>query len=229
MDKNFDWTTWGRASKFVESPEHVTVADETTIRRLFTTHLRQERFCEGHLVAMFENGHVVALLQRLKELADPNMMVAAEHFESKNYILVVAARNAWPEYQEIHAYVCQPNRTFQNVDRVAFYSQGYIRPLIPRILESHEEVKMVRGQWPGRLGKLVEQLLSENRRVEGESFKVLLLSAPESPATLQLLASIPNDLKSASGKPTAFTRGHRYVASEQLLSAKATSDLLAGS
>jgi hypothetical protein len=35
---------------------------------LLTTHSRKDRFCEGHLAAMFENGHIVALLRRLREL-----------------------------------------------------------------------------------------------------------------------------------------------------------------
>ena len=398
VDKKFDWTSWRGAKKFVESPEQVKVADETTIRRLFTTHLRQDRFCEGHLVAMFENGHIVALLQRLAELAAPevhsvnsifstystgenrvtasllavlrslalshiqlllgallersefelvrfenqpakggkgvpdaiihaslrllvetkiernsinikqisrhlerldeanealklllvitpddsapakleslederivwtsfaaldqainemldykyavvsereafllrelqNMLVAEGLLTGKNDIVVVAARNAWPEYQEIDAYVCQPNRPFQRVDRLAFYSKGLIHPLVPKIIERHDEVVMAhdpKKQLPidsppsQPVERLVKRLLAEKRREEGEVFKVLLLSAPDSPDTLKLPAPIPNDLKSESGKPTAFTMGHRYTASEKLLAARTTSDL----
>lgn len=36
--------------------------------KLFTTHIRADRFCEGHLAAMFENGHIVTLLRWLKQL-----------------------------------------------------------------------------------------------------------------------------------------------------------------
>lgn len=65
----FDWTAWhDTAAQFVESPERLAAADAPTLRRLLTTHVRQDRFCEGHLAAMFESGHIVAVLRRLKEI-----------------------------------------------------------------------------------------------------------------------------------------------------------------
>jgi hypothetical protein len=65
----FNWTEWQRsAQEFVDSPEKVEKADPTTILKLLTTHVRADRLCEGHLAAMFENGHVVALLRRLKAI-----------------------------------------------------------------------------------------------------------------------------------------------------------------
>jgi hypothetical protein len=54
---------------------------------------------------------------------------------------------------------------------------------------------------------------------------VILLSAPDSPDTLTLPKPVPNDKRSKTGKPTAFTMGQRYVSSEALLEAKTTSDL----
>lgn len=63
----FDWTEWQEsAKKFVDSPKKIERADATTIQKLLTTHSRADRFCEGHLASMFENGHIVALLRRLK-------------------------------------------------------------------------------------------------------------------------------------------------------------------
>jgi len=65
----FDWTEWQEsAKKFVDSPMKIAKADATTIQKLLTTHSRKDRFCEGHLAAMFENGHIVALLRQLREL-----------------------------------------------------------------------------------------------------------------------------------------------------------------
>ena len=52
------------AREYVEDPAKVESADAETIQKLLTTHVRKERFFEGHLAAMFENGHVVALLQK---------------------------------------------------------------------------------------------------------------------------------------------------------------------
>jgi hypothetical protein len=67
----FNWTAWQQsARRFVDSPRKIERADATTIQKLFTTHVRAERFCEGHLAAMFENGHIAALLRRLKAIRE---------------------------------------------------------------------------------------------------------------------------------------------------------------
>jgi hypothetical protein len=67
----FDWTEWQEsAKKFVDSPKKIERADATTIQKLLTTHSRADRFCEGHLASMLENGHIVALLRRLKVIRE---------------------------------------------------------------------------------------------------------------------------------------------------------------
>lgn len=67
----FDWTEWQKsAQEFVDSPQKIGKADSATILKLFTAHVRADRFCEGHLAAMFENGHIVALLRRLKAIRE---------------------------------------------------------------------------------------------------------------------------------------------------------------
>jgi len=43
-------------------------ADLETLRKLLTTHVRKDRFCEGHLDYMFECGHITAILERLQQL-----------------------------------------------------------------------------------------------------------------------------------------------------------------
>jgi hypothetical protein len=35
---------------------------------LLTAHLRQERFCEGHLLTAFEGGHLTAIMRRADAL-----------------------------------------------------------------------------------------------------------------------------------------------------------------
>lgn len=68
----FNWTDWqDTGSKYVESPEKIEDADVTTIQKLFATHVRKERFCDGHLSVMFENGHVPWLLRRLTASSSP--------------------------------------------------------------------------------------------------------------------------------------------------------------
>jgi len=66
-----DWSKWqDEAERYVESPEAVARADLETIQKLITTHVRKERFSEGHLSGMFECGHLTAILRRLAELAE---------------------------------------------------------------------------------------------------------------------------------------------------------------
>lgn len=65
----FDWSSWQEeAEKYFESPEGLSSANLDTIRKLLTTHVRKDRFCEGHLAAMFESGHIVAILRRLQDI-----------------------------------------------------------------------------------------------------------------------------------------------------------------
>jgi len=66
---SFDWPKWqNKAKKYVNSPARIESAKVEAIQKLFTTHVRKERFCEGHLAAMLENGHIVPLLRRLQKL-----------------------------------------------------------------------------------------------------------------------------------------------------------------
>ena len=65
--ETFHWTKWQvTAAKYIDSPDLLASADAGTIRKLLTTHVRKDRLCEGHLASMFENGHIVAVLRRLK-------------------------------------------------------------------------------------------------------------------------------------------------------------------
>ena len=68
---DFDWQAWqDEETAYEDHPEKVDSADLETLLRLLTTHLRADRFCEGHLLGMFESGHIVRFLRRLKELED---------------------------------------------------------------------------------------------------------------------------------------------------------------
>jgi len=67
----FDWPAWqDEAQRICYEPGLLESADLETIRRLLTLHLRKERFCEGHLAAVCEEGLMLRTLQRLKELVD---------------------------------------------------------------------------------------------------------------------------------------------------------------
>lgn len=160
------------------------------------------------------------LLRELQSMLEAEGLLA-----NPNDVVVVAARSAWDEYNEIYAYVCQPKRSFRQVSRIGFYSKQNIYPLVPMILETHDDVVMERDAHEGTLGAFVNRLLDEDRREEGRRFKVFLLSAPDSTDTLKLPRPIPNDKKSRTGKGTAFTMGQRYVSSAALIEANTTTDL----
>jgi glyoxylase-like metal-dependent hydrolase (beta-lactamase superfamily II) len=67
----FDWEQWtDRAQEFVECPDLIRDADLDTLRRLLTTHVRNDRFCDGHLRSMVLSGHIVAILARLQALVE---------------------------------------------------------------------------------------------------------------------------------------------------------------
>lgn len=65
----FDWPRWqDQAEQFYSNPELLKTADIVTIQKLLTTHIRKERFCDGHLACMLRDGHISAMLHRLKEI-----------------------------------------------------------------------------------------------------------------------------------------------------------------
>jgi hypothetical protein len=67
----FDWPAWkDEAIVLIENHDALKRADLLTLRKLITTHLRAERFNEGHLAAQFENGHLLGILERLKEVRE---------------------------------------------------------------------------------------------------------------------------------------------------------------
>ena len=74
-----------------------------------------------------------------------------EDFED---MVIVAARNAWREYQETHADICQPSRSFRRVSRFGFDVRSAIASVVPQIIESHERVLMEKGIHSARLGSV---------------------------------------------------------------------------
>jgi len=160
------------------------------------------------------------LLRELQTMLWEEKLVGA----SKDTV-VVAARNAWPEYQMYNAYICQPGRTFQPVQYMAFYAAGQIYPVVSRILEVKDDIVFALGRYSGRMGQLVEHVLTHGQREEGASAKVFLLSSPDDAETFHLANPILNDVRSANGRPSAFTQGQRYVKLADLERAKTTSEM----
>jgi hypothetical protein len=149
--------------------------------------------------------------------------------------VVVAARAAWPEYQQVGAYICQPNRAFRDgLTHFGFYTRGEIQPLIPRIREHLPSVVFTREEAADRrvagqhaVADLIERSLDGRgpAREEGDSFGIVLLSGPDDEDTVRLDRPVVNDTTSVSGKPWAWTLGQRYTRLERLRTASATSEL----
>lgn len=145
---------------------------------------------------------------------------------SEKDTVIVAAGQAWDEYTKLQVYVCQKGRPFQPVQYMGFYRANQILPLVPRILERRDRVRMERSCYEGELGRAVERLLDMALREPGVEYQVFVLSGPDHPLTVRLEEPIVNDLRSASDRPTAFTQSQRYVRLDNLRSAKRTSDLV---
>lgn len=143
-------------------------------------------------------------------------------------VVVVAARVAWHEYNEVSAYVCQPDRTIQAGPRFAFYVGGRIQRKVPKVVCVHEHVLFEKGQQfeDDHLRHVVERLLEKESRRPGTEQKVILLTDPDEADTIELPRMVVNDLVSANGRPIAFTQGQRYVSLERLLKADRTSQLV---
>ncbi|MBN2003837.1 MAG: hypothetical protein JXA21_10805 [Anaerolineae bacterium] len=68
---SFDWSNWKEAaSRYVSEPGALEKADLLTVRKLLTAHVRADRFIEGHLAGVLENGHIIAVLRRLKTIRE---------------------------------------------------------------------------------------------------------------------------------------------------------------
>ena len=68
---SFDWMSWQEdAERYVSAPEALETADLLVLRKLFTTHVRKDRFGEGHLASMLECDHITAILRRLKKIRE---------------------------------------------------------------------------------------------------------------------------------------------------------------
>jgi hypothetical protein len=64
----FHWGTWSAEAESFRDPATLATATLDDLRKLFTYHVRKDRFVEGHYAGVIEDGHMAALLRRLREL-----------------------------------------------------------------------------------------------------------------------------------------------------------------
>ena len=134
-------------------------------------------------------------------------------------------------------YVGQPNRVFrEGLTHFGFYADGAIQPYVPRIKRHIPVVRFTSADAASqpaageqRVGDVIDRLLDEGARMDGESYCLLLLSGPDDPATVVLEHPIANDTVTANGRNWAWTLGQRYTRLDRLRSGvRRTSELYPG-
>ncbi len=143
--------------------------------------------------------------------------------------VIVAARQAYDEYLAYSAYICQSGRSFRPVERLGFYRQKRIEPLLPLIEFTEDEVvldeanarRLEQSEDPAerKIGELIAGLLADGSERLGQVQQVFLLSDPASDATLNLDEPIEHT------GPSAWTQGQRYTSGRALRAARTTGDL----
>lgn len=65
----FDWSSWARGDgEALVAGRSIETANLDDVRRAITTHVRADRFTEGHLLQVVEDGRMAALIRRLGQL-----------------------------------------------------------------------------------------------------------------------------------------------------------------
>jgi len=81
---DFKWCSWQRkAAQYWKKPELIEKARLETMRKLLTTHVRKERFCEGHLLAAFRNGQITAILRRVRAIHQSGKKVQPQEMTAR--------------------------------------------------------------------------------------------------------------------------------------------------
>jgi hypothetical protein len=142
-------------------------------------------------------------------------------------VVIVAGRWAYPTYLGLRAYICQPNRKSRPVNRIGFYLDKAVMPELPKIervfhampatIEAAAECELSDDPDEQRLSELIRWRIADSTWEAANDF--YLLSAPRDRATVRLQDPIPHRGKGP------WIRGQRYVKVQDLLIARATSDL----
>jgi hypothetical protein len=146
--------------------------------------------------------------------------------------VVVAARNAYQEYLDTGAYICQAGRHFrEDIRHLGFYKSKAIQREIPSIrhrrdhviFSSDESARLgaTGNDLDGSIARLIDRSLRSGRREEGHPYEIFLLFSPSDEATIALPHEIANTNKGA------WTQNQRYTSSEALRRGPATTNELA--
>jgi hypothetical protein len=170
-------------------------------------------------------------------------MSSAHHASGDERVLIVPATEAIADYYDYGVYICQEARSFQPVQRIAFYYDNQIHVAIPQILGAIESINLQHGTptlsdvvpiqaTKGEVYRRLDEFLTkfrasaDKRATDRYLYKVLILSfADDIARTVKLVRAIPNDKQTADGTRIAFVRNQTYTNLSSLLAARTTRDL----
>jgi hypothetical protein len=151
-------------------------------------------------------------------------------------VLVVAGgKIAVADYLRHDAYICQPTRSFRDVERIGFYRRGKIEPFFPRIRYRKMNLEWTRATaralretgaaLDAEVADVIDRTLDDpaDPRREGRPYQVFLLTPQGDPQTLRLAQPIQHR---TLGRGTAWTQGTRYASEEALRRNPRTTDEL---
>ncbi len=182
------------------------------------------------------------LIELIQFIEDSNLK--SEDISNKVLIIPASiyARNHFEKYK---AYICQPNRSFQKTNYMAFYGDNKIYKEVPKIIakieqfdlknqDVHEaEIDLINSKSNDevleRLKELKKDILNENPISQGldGNKKIIFLTKNEEEGTEYLDNEIENDKRSEDNtKRVAYTQKQTYEDLKNLKSAKYTSEII---
>lgn len=145
--------------------------------------------------------------------------------------VVVPGSQAWDLYNKENVYICQPGRSFRQIDRLSFYTEKSVKADIPWITKRTdnmdwslaEEQRLLSSSKSDekKLGKIMQTARSLGW-TEGR-YQVFLLSKPGDPRHRTLNQDLPHQ---TAGRGSAFVQKQRYVSLHDLEIAATTASLL---
>ena len=147
--------------------------------------------------------------------------------EDPDLVAIVAAKEAWPLYQAVAAYITHNRRSIRPTERLGFYARRTIYPAFPLILSRHDDVDVTEANAARLLLDIDPELQQLGAIVKGaidygwgqQLLSVFVLTPYGDERTVHR-SEIPHHL------PNAFTMGQRYASLKRLLAAETTEDVL---
>lgn len=147
--------------------------------------------------------------------------------------VVVPGSQAWDLYQKERVYICQPGRSFRQVDRISFYADKTVKADVPLITKRTDNVDWSMAEQQRllsssksdekRLGKIM--VAARTLGWTDGRYQVFLLSTPGDPRHRTLQQDLPHQ---TTGRGSAFVQKQRYVSLHDLETATTTANLLPG-